>query len=318
MKSSTAIKTFNKVIIHTLFWCLSIFIFAIIFRISDKTHKLDFIYSALFHFSIIISVYINFEAISTLFMQGKYMLYALFSIVNVAVTIGINKLTFSKIADVVLSGYYFVEQFSKLEIGILVVLFLAITSALKLAKSWFDLQHMSKRMVEVEKEKIDGELKTLKAQINPHFLFNSLNVIYSLALKNDKATPEVVLKLSDILRYVIYDSTQEDVSLKSEIALLEKYIDLQKYRTEESTPIKFNYETKEDVKIAPLILLTLLENSFKHGIKADTDNVFININLSSDDKKVYFEIENNKGETRSDNQGHLRRSPQWHTRDKPL
>jgi LytS/YehU family sensor histidine kinase len=152
-------------------------------------------------------------------------------------------------------------------------------------------------MIKEEKEKVDSELQNLKAQINPHFLFNSLNVIYSLALKNDEATPEVILKLSDILRYVIYDSTQNKVTLNSEEALLKKYIELQKYRVEDTTPINFISKIEKDVEIAPLIFLTLVENSFKHGIKSDTENVFINIRLHSNAEGVYFEIENNKTKT---------------------
>ncbi|MDO8898828.1 MAG: histidine kinase, partial [Bacteroidales bacterium] len=126
------------------------------------------------------------------------------------------------------------------------------------------------------------------------------NVIYALALKNDKLTAEVVLKLSDILRYVIYDSTKDKVTLESEVLLLKKYIELQKYRVEDSAAISFISNVEEDVKVAPLIFLTLVENSFKHGIKSDTENVFINIRLHSNAEHVYFEIENNKIKTARD------------------
>ena len=113
--------------------------------------------------------------------------------------------------------------------------------------------------------------------------------------------PEVVLKLSDILRYVIYDSAQDKVLLSSELSLLRKYIDLQKHRIESEASITLTNGIVNDVKVAPLIFLTLLENSFKHGIKNDIENVFINAKVYSDSQKVYFEIENNRSENEEKN-----------------
>lgn len=259
--------------------------------------KPDFIYSIFFHGTIIIGVYLNLWGVQLWFKAGNYFKYAAFVVVAVVVTVVFNQYTFKVIVDLILPDYYFVSQFNNAELGVIVILYFVISFAVKLSKSWFDLQRINKRMVEIENEKVDSELRSLKAQINPHFLFNGLNVIYSLALKKDNSTPDVILKLSDILRYVIYDSTQDYVSLKSEVVLLEKYIDLQKFRVERLTPISFKYSIEKDIKLAPLLLLTLVENSFKHGIKGDTDNVFVNIKLVSDIEKIHFEIENNKAET---------------------
>jgi LytS/YehU family sensor histidine kinase len=213
----------------------------------------------------------------------------------------LNYYTYEVLVDLVLMDFFFVSQFNFTETAVIIIVYLIITTATKLSKSWFDLQKENQRLIKEEKEKLNSELHNLKSQINPHFLFNSLNVIYSLALKNDKITAEVVLKLSDILRYVIYDSTQENVTLNSEVLLLEKYIELQKFRIEDSTPITFISKIEKDVKIAPLIFLTLVENSFKHGINSDTENVFINIRLHSNAECVYFEIENNKAKTNQHN-----------------
>ena len=265
---------------------------------SEGISKLDVIYSLFFHTTIIVCVYLNFIGIKLWFDKGRYLKYFVFVLINIAVTATLNQYTFNVLVDLILPNHYFVSQFNNTEIGIITLIFLTLTSTIKLSKSWFDLQRINRQIIETEKEKIDSELQSLKSQINPHFLFNSLNVIYSLTLNNDKSTPEVILKLSDILRYVIYDSTQDKVLLSSELSLLKKYIDLQKYRIEDDASINFSSEIEYDVKVAPLIFLTLLENSFKHGIKSEIENVFIDVKLYSDAEKVYFEIENNKPETK--------------------
>ncbi len=295
---SKIIKRINKVFFHALFWSVSIFVFAFIFRLSEIISNLDVIYSLLFHTTIIVCVYLNFLGIRLWFDKGRYVKYVGFVLINLAVTIILNQYTFNVFVDLIFPDHYFVSQFNNTEIGLIALVFLTITSAIKLLKSWLYLQKINRQAIETEKEKIDSELQSLKSQINPHFLFNSLNVIYSLTLKKDESTPEVVLKLSDILRYVIYDSTQEKVLLSSEISLLKKYIDLQKYRIEDEVLISFSSEIEYDVMIAPLIFLTLLENSFKHGIRSEIENVFIDVKLYSNTEKVYFEIENNKSQTK--------------------
>lgn len=286
---------------HTLFWILSILTFAFIFRLSNPICKLDIIYAVFFHISIIVSVYLNFYGIAKWLRKNSYLKYSVFSITIIAFAVVLNYYTYEVLVDLVLMDFFFVSQFNFTETAVIIIVYLIITTATKLSKSWFDLQKENQRLIKEEKEKLNSELHNLKSQINPHFLFNSLNVIYSLALKNDKITADVVLKLSDILRYVIYDSTQDSVTLNSEVLLLEKYIELQKFRIEDSTPITFISKIEKDVKIAPLIFLTLVENSFKHGINSDTENVFINIRLHSNAEYVYFEIENNKAKINQHN-----------------
>ncbi len=302
MMIDKAIKRIYRVLSHTLFWIVSIYVFAFIFRLMENIDRLDIVYSLFFHFSIILSVYFNFLGINKLASKGSYLKYFMLLPIIIVSTVSLNLFTFNLFVDFILPDFYFVSQFNYIEIGIITLVYLTVTSSIKLSKSWFDIQKMHRKHIEAEKEKIDSELQSLKSQINPHFLFNSLNVIYSLTLNNDKATSEVVLKLSDILRYVIYDSTKEKVLLSSELSLLKKYIDLQKFRIEDEASISLTNEIDYDVKVAPLIFLTLLENSFKHGIKNDIENIFININLYSDKKKIAFKIENNKSETEQNTQ----------------
>ena len=177
-------------------------------------------------------------------------------------------------------------------------MFLVITTLLHLSKEWFELNEARQRMILLEKEKIDAELRALSNQVNPHFLFNSLNVLYSLAIKNAQETPEAIIKLSDILRYVIYESNRETVELHSEIKLINNFIDLQHFRISPEADIQFIREVEnEKLPIAPMLFLPLVENSYKHGIKGDVGKTFINMKLIQKGDEVEFLIENNKGQS---------------------
>jgi len=169
---------------------------------------------------------------------------------------------------------------------------LAITLSLLFFKQWFEKDRLADRL---EKLNIETELKYLKSQINPHFLFNSLNSVYALTLRKDDKAPEVVLKLSDILRYILYDGGEKSVGLKKEIGYLENYLELEKIRYGKRLTIGFNIQGDASGKeIAPMIFLPFIENSLKHGVNSNIGDTFINIQFIIENKKLQFRIENNK------------------------
>ncbi|PCI35852.1 MAG: histidine kinase [Flavobacteriaceae bacterium] len=143
-----------------------------------------------------------------------------------------------------------------------------------------------------EQEKTAHELKMLKAQLNPHFLFNTLNNIYVLSLDNSPIASESICKLSEILDYVLYRCNQKFVSLFAEIQFLENFIALEKLRYDERLTVTLKNSITEDISIAPLILLSLVENAFKHGAGEDSGTPFINIHLKKTNSLFIFEIEN--------------------------
>jgi sensor histidine kinase YesM len=142
-------------------------------------------------------------------------------------------------------------------------------------------------------EKSQAELAMLQAQVNPHFFFNTLNNLYALTIKNSNKAPEVILKLSDMMRYTIYEGKKGYVSIKEEIDYLNNYIELHKIRYKKEVDIQFNHTIENDIKIPPLLFIILLENAFKHGVESLSENAYIHINLLVKNGFIQFEIENN-------------------------
>jgi len=160
-----------------------------------------------------------------------------------------------------------------------------------LAASWVFKQ--IKSIITLKNEKSKAELALLKSQINPHFLFNTLNNLYGLTVEKSDDAPEVVLKLSDMLSYTIYEGKENFVPLRNEVTYLENYIVLHKIRYHNNLDISFNSQITGSFKIAPLLYIILLENAFKHGVERLTVNPYIHMNLTAENDTVLFSIENN-------------------------
>lgn len=133
----------------------------------------------------------------------------------------------------------------------------------------------------------------LKSQLNPHFLFNTLNNIYALTRKKSDLAPEVVLKLSELLSFMLYESGTDTIPIEKEIKFLEDYIDLQKIRYTDELSVVFNKHIDQPTQpIAPLLLLPLVENAFKHGASENHFDSFIHIDLTVKDGQLNFSIQN--------------------------
>ena len=164
--------------------------------------------------------------------------------------------------------------------------------AIKLLKLWYKNQMTMRELVQ---EKLEAELNFLKAQIHPHFLFNTLNSIYGLALKRSEHTANVVLKLSGLLNYMLYDCSAPQVSLKKEIQYVEDYIALEQVRYGERLDVSFSVSGDlYDKVIAPLLILTFVENSFKHGVSIQTEQAWIRIDVNVRANQLNLVVENSK------------------------
>lgn len=148
-----------------------------------------------------------------------------------------------------------------------------------------------------QQEKMTAELQLLKAQVHPHFLFNTLNNIYSFSLLNSAKTPQLILKLSSLLSYMLYDCKAEEVRLEKEIEIMENYIDLESERYGDKIEISWNVEG--DVKnefISPLLMLPFLENAFKHGISEQIEKCWLSVDISVKKNALLFKVANSKNE----------------------
>ncbi|MGB8194567.1 MAG: sensor histidine kinase [Chitinophagaceae bacterium] len=167
--------------------------------------------------------------------------------------------------------------------------------ALTLMREWRKTQEKATR---AEADKTQAELSFLRAQINPHFLFNTLNNIYSLAVTKNDHTPAAIMKLSNIMRYVTDDAMETEVSLQSEVDCITDYIDLQRLRLSQSASVEYTLSGEFERKnISPLLLMTFIENVFKYGVSAHEPSPII-IKISADDNTVTLYCRNKIFSTR--------------------
>jgi len=165
----------------------------------------------------------------------------------------------------------------------------------------------SNQFVALEKEQSETELELLKQQINPHFLFNTLNNLYSLCLTNSEEAPEVVLQLSDLMRYVVYQGKKKLVPIMDEIGYIQDYISLQSIRQNKSMKLDIELQVEnERLEIAPLLLVILIENAFKHGIEPSSEASYLNIKLTINNSQLTFICHNSVKELERSNEKTIR------------
>jgi len=165
---------------------------------------------------------------------------------------------------------------------------LPLGTSIRVTEEWYINEKQKKEM---ENQKLGAELSLLKSQINPHFFFNTLNSIYSLAIIKSDRTPEAVVKLSEIMRYIIYDTERKVVPLSKEVEYIGNYIELQRLRLPEEVKIRFNADLgKGDPVIEPLLFLPFVENAFKHGVDVEKGGrIIIDIRLTGNILNLHVE-----------------------------
>lgn len=162
----------------------------------------------------------------------------------------------------------------------------------KFIKDWFEQE---KKISQIKVDQLSTELKYLRAQINPHFLFNTLNNLYGLALIKSNKTPEVIMRLSDIMDYMLYESSDAKVPLRKDVGNLINYVEIEKLR--QGNNARINFTISGDIKmqkIIPLLMLPLLENGFKHGVNKEPENAYLDATLNIHENSLEFQVTNNK------------------------
>jgi two-component system LytT family sensor kinase len=248
--------------------------------------------------------YLNFLYLIPKFLdKKKYKFYAVALLITVViVALGKYGLALPFKQYVLSHDKGKLESFGSYFIGAILIniFFLFLSAGLKFGVDWFLNERVQR---DLENQRLSAELAFLKSQINPHFLFNSLNSIYSLAYQKSDTTPEAILKLSEIMRYMLYESNDNKVDLAKELQYLQNYIDLQKIRfgNKAFVDFKINGEVGSQ-KIVPLLLIAFIENAFKHGVANDPSSP-IRLLINMDNTQLHFYMENKKHSLNRDPEG---------------
>lgn len=297
---------------HLLFWML---ILAVLLWDTFSNNQrptlyevtVKFGYFAIINLSIF---YINYTLLIPILVKDKkkYGLYMVSIFMLIAIMVVIKTVVASLNSDFFLT--YLNEDSGKtdyLELSTYVIFaifvsgfFVVVSALLKFAIDWFGSERIQRDLLS---EKRDMELQFLKSQLNPHFLFNSLNNIYSLAYQKSDKTADAILKLSEIMRYMIYESNDSWVSLSKEIDYVQSYIELQKLRFKDGAAVELTLNGEiDDQRVVPLILISFVENAFKHGVANDPSDP-IRINIIANQKILHFSVTNKKNQYNKDVMG---------------
>lgn len=257
----------NKVVQNLFIWFL-------LFLILLTTIQTDSKVSAAF-FAILLlapAVYIN-NLIVLPFLKKKLLVFIILFTINTVVFTAISVYLIAGVIEQKLNTWMFVNF-----LGIM-ILALVFASAIKIARDSFSRRQQEK----------EAELKLLKAQLNPHFLFNTLNNLYGLAVVKSDKLPNLMLKLSDLLRYSLYDTKETYVALEKEVQYLENYMSLEKIRLEDQTAMAFSKSGDlSSKKIAPMLLIVFVENAFKHLDISGNEKNHVTVSLVQENDKLFF------------------------------
>ena len=287
-------------VLHLSFWFVVWFFFQTFFSVGSSNEQFIFWFSILLSIISIVASYVFvYSLLPNYLLQKKYKEFALYSIyAGVFITCGVfMTMAFGFV-------FYFNLEFQNMPaltksssvILVCVLFIVVIASGIKILshnyKSLEKNKSLENKILQAQLQIKEQELKFLKMQIHPHFLFNSLNTIYGFALKKKDEAPEMILKLSNLLDYILYQVNKPTVNLEDEIHHLEDYISLEEMRFHDTLQVDFKKENiKSDIQIAPMLLIPFLENSFKHGKIVD-EKLEVKINLRIENDLLFFEISN--------------------------
>lgn len=303
----------NRIIAHVIFWSFIAFLYYLSYLRYDPNLSWVLTVKDLF---IVLTIFYStaYFAIPKWIVKGKLIQSALWilatylwwGILTYLSCLFIDRyLTPETLLDlyvetILTNGLQALFQFSKLDFYILDYFYLiALPVGLKLMQSFVNQRA---KEVKLERDNLELELNFLKSQINPHFLFNSLNNIYRMVNKNDPKTPDAVLSLAGLMRYTLYESDDHFVPLKNEINFIKDFIKLERLRYSSKVEIKDNIrQNDEDHFIVPLILFPFIENAFKHGPEKSNHEAWVHLDLKVKDNLLTLEVSNSIGKTRIKN-----------------
>ena len=301
----------NRSLTHVLFWIVWLLLTTTIASLNMGGYLNHLIHSACLLPPQIFAAYLLvYHQVPNLLYKKKYLLFLLSFILSVILLGAIARLSIIYIGEPFYRKDFqqesIVEIFTDIPylLGVYFPSVYMIAFIMLIIKTFKERSESKHQLQVLQKEKKTAELNFLKAQIHPHFLFNTLNNLYALTLEKSDDAPEVVAKLSEMLDYMLYQCSDPKVAISKEIEQLKNYMDLETLRYGEKLDLKFNQKVdKPATEIAPLILLSLIENAFKHGTSGNLLNPLIHIDLEVVDQQLKFEVFNTKSENRQSIKG---------------
>lgn len=272
----------SRLALHFYFWTV-LFLFFFMYRFgASGSWNPDIRWAAVIIASFIVPVYFHFYLFDTFYSTRRYAWYFVLLIGGIAVWISflVFGLPTTKKTIMEATGLF-----------VSISLFIGVTTALKLLRR--DMHHRLE-LQELRAQQLQTELHLLKSQINPHFLFNTLNNLFSLARRNSPGTADGIAHLSHLMRYMIYDSSVERISGEKEVEQIQRIIELQKLRYSKEDPVRVEFHIEGDpasVLVPPMILVPFVENAFKYGLNPTTPS-FIEIGLRFEHNSFEFRIRN--------------------------
>lgn len=289
---------------HLVFWLFCYVFFALLYSSAwmgpapdSGRLSLSLIENAIF---LPLHIFLSYSIIYFLFpkylFKGKYYHLAVGTAVMIVITAGLNYLVSTLFITPLRQAYDILPPKGGFVYGFLAGLrgsntVAGFAAAIKLVKYWYLKNQETEQL---EKEKLRSELQLLKSQLHPHFLFNTLNNLYSLVVHQSPRAPDVLLRLSALLRHMISEGNRTEVSLKDEIAQMENYIALERLRFGERLDLSVNVTTDRDYQIAPFVFMPFIENAFKHGAKDLLDRPWITMDLRAKNHELKFTLANGK------------------------
>lgn len=287
----------RPLVFNSVLWLLLFTLLLVVFTKGTPPITVDFAFTSVFVILLTFPVLINFYVLIPQFLKNeRYLSYALLLLIIWLVFSYVIDQGIHPILDALFTNLFFISYPRGINIYIITSIVLLATSLLKLGEDWIYFNTNENRLLRLKNTQVENQLSALRTQTNPHFLFNSLNVIYALALEKNEQITHSILQLSDILRYVLYDSNVDRIIIAKEINLLKNYIQFQEVRDriQHKVTLHINLEN-ETFNIYPMLLLPLVENAYKHSNLTSNSNYgYITINLEERNGKLTFKIKNSK------------------------
>ncbi len=287
----------TRIALHLIFWFCAWFFFFFYYQRYSEVNSYTLLASLINLIVAIATVYtFNYFLIPKILLKNKWKKFIAIAIVAIVLFFYIELLlTLFLVVKLLYDGHsLFPEMLDvvMLFFNMFFIVFIAI--AIKFYKRWSETEYRKQR---IQKEKVEVELQMLRSQVNPHFLFNTLNSIYVLAMKNSDQTANTVMKLSDLLDYILYKIDTPRIPVSTEIQIIENYIELERIRFTNRVDLSLSTDLEsKDIQIPPMLIIPFIENAFKHGVAKSLEKSWIEVSIRECGQLMNIEVSNSKGQ----------------------